>query len=95
MIVERLTFKVKVGCRAKFIELTKAVVEEAGMTSRVFSYRFGPHDIVISDLEFESMEDHRKFWDDLDWSQPKAAEWYKKEADLTESGQTNELLNLH
>ena len=93
MIVQRITWKVKVGCKNEFIELTKAVVEEQGLTPRVCSYVFGPYDVVTSDLEFETEEDQQKYH--TDWSKPKTAEWAKKHAELTESGTTVELLRVH
>ncbi len=93
MIVERITFKTKHGCRDKFIELVKAVVAEAGLTPHVYSFRHGLWNAVISDLVFETEEDRQKFsWD---WSKPIAAEWGKKTADLIDSDITNELLELH
>ena len=94
MIIERWTWNVKVGCRDEVIELVKALVEETGLTPRVCTFTYGPYETVTSDLEFETEEDHKKFWDDLDWSQPKAAEWSKKRPDLTESSY-RELLQVH
>jgi hypothetical protein len=95
MIVERFTWKAKVGCRAEVIELVKALVEEIGLTPRVCSYVFGPYDIVSSDLEFETMEDREKFWADFDGSGPAWAEFHEKLPDLTGSGATHELLQVH
>ena len=95
MIVQRYTFKVKPGCKGDFIQLTKALVEESGRTPRVCSYTFGPYHTVISDLEFESEEDMRKYWDEVDWSGPQASEWLKKHNELIESGATVELLQVH
>jgi len=93
MIVQRVMFKVKLGCRAEFIELTKAVVVEAGLTPRVCSYRHGPRDTVTSDLEFETEEDRQEF--PFDYSRPKAAEWVKKLTDLIVPGTTNEVLQVY
>ena len=95
MIIQRITFPVKVGCRDEFIKLTKAVVAEMGLTPRVCSYRFGPYDVVISDLVFETEEDRQKFWAEVDWSTPKAVEWVKRGHELREFGTTTELLQVH
>ena len=97
MIVERWTWKVKVGCRTEVIKMVKAMVEEAGLTPRVCTYTFGPWWIVTSDLEFETEEDRREFWKDFDFSAPAFAEWYKKRPDLLESyeGNHHELLQVH
>ena len=95
MIIERWTFPVKVECQSEFIELTKASLAESGLTPRVCTYIVGPHDVVIFDLEFETELDRLKYWEDVDWGKPKAAEFKKKGADLIESGVTNELLRVH
>ena len=95
MIIERWTWKAKVGCRAEVIELIKAGVAETGLTPRICSYVFGPYDIVSSDLEFETEEDRKKWWDEVDWKQPKMAEWLKKRPDLVESHGPHELLRVH
>jgi hypothetical protein len=95
MIVERWTWKVKLGCRAEVIELAKTAIAEAGLTPRICSFIFGPYDIVSSDLEFESEEDRQKWWAGLDWSQPGLAEWRKKEPELLVSGTSHELLHVH
>lgn len=95
MIIERWTWKVKVGCRAEVIELVKAVVEESGLTPRVCTFTYGRYyEMVTSDLEFETEEDQKKFWNDLDSSQPAWVEWQKKRPDLTESSR-RELLRVH
>ena len=96
MIVERITWRVKhYGCRAELIQLTKAMVEETGLTPRVSSYRFGPSDIVTSDLEFESEEERKKWWAGIDWSQPAAVERTRKSRELLAPGTTRELLVVH
>ena len=97
MIVERFTWKAKVGCEAEVVKLVKALVEEAGFTPRVCTYTFGPFHLVTSDLEFETEEERQKFWNDIDSSQPAYAEWRKKRPGLIESyeGNHRELLRVH
>ena len=95
MIVQRFTFKAKVGCESEVIKLVKDMVEEFGFIPRVCSYVFGPLEIVTSEVEFESIEARQRFYDEVDWSGPKAAEWLKRRADLTESGTTIELFRVH
>ena len=94
MIVERFTYKVKIGCEAEVVKLVKAMVEEAGLTPRVCTFTYGPREIVTSDLEFETEEDKKEFWKDLDWSAPAAAEVGKKATDLVES-HWKDLLQVH
>ena len=95
MIIERYTFPVKVGYRDEFVELIKASIAESGLTPRVYTYIVGPHDVVISDAVFETEEERLKYWEEIDWSKPKAAEFQKKYADLAENGATNVLLRVH
>ena len=83
------------------LQLARALAEvldpvaEAGLKSRVCSYRFGPWEIVTSDLEFETEEDRIKYWkDDFDRSAPAYVEWHEKYPDLCESYE-HELLRVH
>jgi len=94
MIVERWTWKVKQWCRDEVVELTKAMVEEMGLTPRICTFTFGPWDVVMSDLEFESEEDRIEWWAGLDWSQPATAAWHKRERELVVSA-TRALLEVH
>ena len=95
MIVERWTWKVKVGCRAEVVKAIKAAVEEIGLTPRICSFIFGPFDIVISDLEFESEEDMNKNRAvRYDKGGPALAEWHKKRRELVVSENCG-LLRVH
>jgi hypothetical protein len=93
MIVERWTWKVKHMCRGEVVELTKAMVEEIGLTPRICTFTFGPWDVVTSDLEFESEEDRKMCWAGIDWSQPATAEWNRRERELVVSA-TRALLEV-
>ena len=97
MIIDRLTWKVCHSHHAEFIESVRAMVEKIGSPSRICTFMFGPMDVVIHDLEFDTEEDRQKFWNDIDSSQPAYAEWRKKRPDLTESyeGNHRELLRVH
>lgn len=95
MIIERWTWKTKFGCKDEVIKLVKAMVEGLGLTPRVCTFTFGPYHTVFSDLEFESEEDRKQFWDDFDGSQPDFVEWHKRQPELTESDITRELLQVH
>jgi hypothetical protein len=95
MIIERFTWKVGHQQMDEFIKSVKAMVEKAGWTTRICTFMFGPMDIVIHDLEFETEEDRQKYWTSIDWSLPEITEFKKKYADLAESGATHELLRVH
>jgi hypothetical protein len=88
---------VKIGCKPEVIKLVKALAEEAGMTPRVCTYRYGPLSLVTSDFEFQTEEDRIQYWKDFDWSAPAAVEWHNKLHDLLESWEGNhrELLQVH
>jgi hypothetical protein len=95
MVIERITTPVKPGCRNAYIELVKALLAEAGLEPRVFSFIHGPMDVVTADLVFESEDKRLKWWAGIDWSKPKAVEWATKNTELVESGTTNQLLQVH
>ncbi|NIO08026.1 MAG: hypothetical protein GTO40_08500 [Deltaproteobacteria bacterium] len=97
MIVERFTWKAKIGCRDEVVKLVKALAEEDGMTPRVCTYTYGSVSLVTSDFEFETEEDRIKYWKDFDWSAPAFTEWEKKYPNLIESyaGNHRELLQVH
>jgi len=97
MIIERFTWKVRHTSQQQeeFIKSVKAMVEKGGWTGRTCTFMFGPSDIVIQDLEFETEEDRQEFWASIDWSLPEMAEFVKKYAALAESGATHELLRVH
>ena len=95
MVIVRYTFRVKVGCQSEVIKLVPALFEEQGATPRICSYVYGPWSIIISDIEFETVEDHLKWQAASDWSGPKATEWIERHADLLESDITVEVLMVH
>ena len=98
MIVERMTHLAKRGCRKELIELLKEARKLEGnedLKTRIYSTTFGTWAKVTWDLEFETEEDRKKYWAGIDVSRPEPQEFLKKLYDLTESGHTRELLNLH
>jgi hypothetical protein len=95
MIIERWTYKVKVGYRDEIIKVVKAAVEEAGLIPRVCSFEYGPIDVVIVDNEYESREAMDKnVAIRHDKGGPALAEWVKKRRELVIS-ETLELLKVH
>ena len=95
MLVERHTWRVEYGQRSEWVEVVKAWVEAAGLTPRVCSYLYGPKDIVTSDLEFETIQDIQKFWDNFDSKSPAHVSLHEKQHDLGVSYVNKELLNLN
>ena len=93
-LVERRTFNVKRGRLHELVELFKAEQARVGGPGRIYTYIFGPRDVLIHEATFESEEEQKRFWED--WaSQPEAREFMKKADELYETGGAIELLQLH
>jgi hypothetical protein len=89
-----MTFRAKPGRLMEMIELLKAERERIGGTSRIYSYLYGPRDVMVNELTFETEQERQKFWDE--WRvQPEAAEFLERFDRLRESGGTSELLRLY
>ena len=95
MIVERMMWVPKVGCRDEFIEALKAISKLNGFAGRVCTQMYGAYDAVFWYQEYETMEDRQKIYDAIDWSRPEVAELSKKFRDLHETGTTHELYQVH
>ena len=95
MIVERITWKLKPGCRPEAIEVLKAGALPDGPTFRIYTFMFGGNDeTVVVEAEHETIEDREKFW--ADWgTQPKADETVMRFRELMETGGVHELLRVH
>ena len=94
MLVNRRTFKIKRGCSGEAVELVKAEAKRhvAPHAFRLYVPRFGPFDVLILEWEFESLEEHERFW--AEWRAPEAATFLEKWFTLTEAGETNEIWDL-
>ena len=94
MIVQRMTFKAKPGRLNEMIELFKVERERIGGTGRILSYLYGPRDVMVNVLAFETEQERQKFWDE--WRvQPEAVKFLEKFDELRESGGTSELMRQH
>jgi hypothetical protein len=94
MIVERFTYKAKVGETSKLVEMLKDWLEASGLTGRVCSNN-NAWGITTLDLEFDTSEDKLKFWADYDFNSQKWQEYWKKFNELRESGTTREEWQVH
>jgi hypothetical protein len=96
MIVQRSTWKVKVGCYDKFVELVRAEAtknRDPSYKTRIYTGNIGPFDAVAVDFEFEDLAALEKFW--TEWStKPETAEFWKKWNELVEAGGGNEVWNV-
>ena len=93
MIVDRVIRTAKPGCKYELIKVLKSWVEWSGVTGRVYTSNVS-YDTVILDIDFETEEDRRKFYDGLDWSQREMVEITTKINDLRASGMFWEILTL-
>ena len=94
MIVERITVRAKPGRLRELVELFKAEADRVDAPARICTFAFGPRDVLVDELTFESEDERQSFWDD--WRpQPEATEFLKKAYELGESGGNTELLVIH
>jgi hypothetical protein len=93
MIVDRVMRTAKPGCKHELIKVLKSWVEWSGVTGRVYTSN-ASYDTVILDIDFDTEEDRREFYDGLDWSQREMVEVSEKLDDLRTSGMTWEILTL-
>jgi hypothetical protein len=91
MIVERFTWHVKPGRQQEFVELVKAERERAGEgTLRIYVPFFGPHNVVIAEIEFENTEEQDRFWEEW-WQAPEAQTYLENLSKLQDAGGSREL----
>ena len=91
MIVERFTWHVKPGHQPEFVELVKAERERVGeVTLRIYVPFYGPHNVVIGELEFKDTEEQDKFWETW-WQAPEAQTYLENLAKLQDAGGSREL----
>ena len=91
MIVERFTWHVKPGHTPEFVELVKAERERVGeVTLRLYVPFFGPHNVVIGEIEFENTEEQDKYWEG--WlGKPEAQTFLENLVKLQDAGGSREL----
>ena len=95
MIVQRFTVLVKRGCMKQVVEMVKA--ERATYDSpdrfRFYTSSFGPGDLFVQDLEFETLEEQEKHW--TEWfARPTTPEFMKKWDEVVVRHVSNDIWNL-
>ena len=93
MILQRITFNVKVGCLNKLVELINAARAQATKEFRIYTSYIAPLDKLVEEIEFENMAELEKFWADF-WANPGTPELMDKFNQLVETGGTNEVWNV-
>ena len=91
MFVERFTWHVKPGHQHEFVELVKAERERIGqVTLCIYAPFFGPHNVVIGEIEFENIEAQDKFWEE--WlPAPEVQTFLENLSKLQDAGGSREL----
>ena len=94
-IVQPFTWKTKVGYRDEVAEVARDWAQRQGLTPHIRLPAYTSQDwwTVTSDLVFETEEEQREFWANVDWSDPHTREAVDKLHDLQE-GHTQELFRL-
>jgi hypothetical protein len=93
MFAHRLTFRVKTGHMDEALEMIKGEIAKGGAPSRVYQSYISPGNVIIQDLEFESLAELQAFW--AEWfSKPETAEFVQKWDQLVESTVTNEVWQI-
>jgi hypothetical protein len=93
MIVQRLTWQVKIGQRAAAAELARAERERVGGTHRIYRGYLGSFDTVAMEFEFEGFDEMETFWSEW-FATPESAAFLEKWHDLLEARTTNEVWTL-
>jgi hypothetical protein len=97
MLVERMTWEAKPGCREELIEWCRRVRDlpvSQGVKSRIYSTLWGNWNTVILELESETQEDMNKYWAGVGEGGPEYAENEKTLWELVAPGHTNEMLRV-
>lgn len=93
MIVNRRAFNVKKGCMEELVALLVAERERLDSDYRIYAPGISPFDVVVLELEFESLEEYETAW--AEWSaSPESDEFMEKFNGLTLPGGTNEVWTL-
>jgi alpha-D-ribose 1-methylphosphonate 5-triphosphate synthase subunit PhnH len=82
MIVHRVIRTAKPGCSSELRKVLKSWVELSGATGRVYTTNAN-HDTVILDVDFDTEEDLKEFYNGLDWDQREMVEITTKINDLS------------
>ncbi len=91
MLVNRITFHIKVGCMETAIPAAKAEIARMGIPGTVMTVNFGRADTLIADLPFENLAALEAFFEK--WGQdPQTPDFWKVWNTVIEPGTANEVL---
>jgi hypothetical protein len=93
MFAHRLTFRVKTGHVSEVVEMIKSEIAKGGPPSRVYQSYISPSNLVIEDLEFESLAELQAHW--AEWfAKPETAAFLERWDELVEGTVTNEVWQI-
>lgn len=95
MIVYRITFKVKLACIDKVVELFKESFPKSDIPRKCRAYtpNIGQGDVVAIEWEYESLAEYEGEESRM-WARPEMAEFYQKILELIETGGFFEVWNV-
>jgi hypothetical protein len=94
MIVQHLTWTVKLGYMDKFVELIKTeVAKNPQFRIRILISSFGKTDTLIEEFEFENMAEFEKIWNEW-FAKPESADFVRKFEECREPGGENTIWDL-
>lgn len=93
MFAHRLTFRVKTGRMPEVVDMIKGEIAKSDTPSRVYQSYISPSNLVIQDLEFESLGALQAYW--AEWfAKPETAAFLQKWNELVEGAVTNEVWQI-
>ena len=95
MIVQRIEFRVKIGCWEKILELVKRAKIIVGnpATIRIYTSNIGRFGILAEELEFRDLADMDRFWQEW-FAKPEVPELMKEWHEVVDAGSVSEVWNL-
>jgi len=96
MLINRRTFNVRPGCMEEIIQLVKDIGRDVGSLpsgareTRLSTALFGPFDVLVTEVEFENMEQYQQYWNEA-FSHPAATKFFETWDKLIAGGGTNEI----
>jgi hypothetical protein len=96
VIINRRSVKIKIGCRDEAINMLVAELSQNSIPSQVYSVIYGKLDVVSFDMQFESIQEHDRAWQE--WGEKEGTSkflerWHELIADFNDG--LNEIYTIH
>jgi hypothetical protein len=93
MVVDRFTFKAKLGRAEELASENKRLYEAAGAVVRVYICHIGMRNKVVVDVEHKDADERNAFWKKFD-ARPDLPELFARLGELMENDLTTELYRM-